>query len=153
MIKLIGENGRFLGLFKFENAILKAKESNMDLIKINDRIKPNIYKIGDYNKFIFLKKKNKVKQKQKTVKEMSLRLNTHDNDYNIKIKKILLLLKKNNIKVNIKLFGRENLMKKKIEDLILRICVDIKKNSISNIITKNEKKNHYIYITSKNDKV
>ncbi|XAO72498.1 MAG: translation initiation factor IF-3 [Candidatus Vidania fulgoroideorum] len=122
-IKLINLDGTLNGLYSFSNAIKIAKNLNLDLIKINSKTNPKIYRLGNYKKFLYQKKKRKSKTNKKIkTKEINFKLNIFDNDYKTKIRKISFLLSKNIIvNINIKTYGRESFMFDRINTLINRI--------------------------------
>ncbi|WMC18961.1 MAG: translation initiation factor IF-3 [Enterobacteriaceae bacterium PSpicST2] len=133
-IRLNNENGKFIGIFSLNEALLKSKKLNLDLVEINSNITPPIFKLMNYGKFLYKKnrliKKKKKKNKILQIKEIKFRSVTNINDYNIKIKKIIKFLKnKNKIKITIKFKGREIIHK----NLGINILERIQKNICENL--------------------
>ncbi|XZR53278.1 MAG: translation initiation factor IF-3 [Enterobacteriaceae bacterium] len=144
-IKLNDVNGKFIGIFSLNVAILKAEKLNLDLVKINSNTIPPIYKLMNYGKFLYIKKqlikKNKKIHKIFQIKEIKLRSVINDNDYNIKIRNIIKFLEKGNkTKIFIKFKGREIIHKQLGLDILnkikKKICEDLK---IANIEFFSEK--------------
>ena len=50
-VRLIGENGEQLGIMSAREALDKAREADLDLIKIAPTAKPPVCKIADFGKF------------------------------------------------------------------------------------------------------
>ncbi|MGX7576906.1 translation initiation factor IF-3 [Candidatus Vidania fulgoroideorum] len=136
-IKIIDEKGKYLGLLNFKEAIKKAKKKNLDLIKINDKVKPNIFKLGDYKKHIYNIKKKKKKVNKIKNKEIRLKYNISDNDFFIKKKSILKFIKKKyKVKINIKTINNSDKIEKKINKFFKKkkILFFTKKNKNTIII-------------------
>ncbi|WMC20241.1 MAG: translation initiation factor IF-3 [Enterobacteriaceae bacterium PSpyr] len=157
-IRLNDENGKFIGIFSLNEAILKSEQLHLDLVEINSKIVPPIFKLMNYGKFLYNKKKlikkNKKNHKIIQVKEIKLRAVTNDNDYKIKIKKIINFLNNNNkIKILIKFKGREIIHKELGLNILNRIkkkiCEDLKIANIE-IFSKNIENNQlFMLLTPK----
>lgn len=111
-IRLIGENGEQLGIMSAKDALVKAQEAELDLIKIAPTAKPPVCKIADYSKFLYeLKRKQKeAKKNQKVteVKEIRLTPNIDENDLNTKANQARKFLQHGDkVKVSLKFRGRE----------------------------------------------
>ena len=65
-VRLIGENGEQLGIMSAREALDKAREADLDLIKIAPTAKPPVCKIADFGKFRYeaMRKAKKAKKKQ-----------------------------------------------------------------------------------------
>ena len=50
-VRLIGENGEQLGIMSARDAMQRAKEAELDLVKIAPTAKPPVCKIIDYGKY------------------------------------------------------------------------------------------------------
>ena len=110
---LIDSNGKKVGMIKFSEALIKAKESNLDLVQVSPSdADPLVCKILDYGKHLFDKKKSissaRVKVKRNTTKEIKFRPSTDVGDYNIKLKKIKsFILDGDKTKISVRFRGRE----------------------------------------------
>jgi len=111
VVKLIDINSKMLGIFKLKQAILKAKEFNMDLVQVSSSENDlPICKILDYGKYKYktLKKNKQIKNKKIKVKEIKLRPHTDINDLNIKLKSIKnAIYRGHRVKISLILKGRE----------------------------------------------
>ena len=111
-IRLVGENGEQLGIMSSRDALAKAKEANLDLIKIAPTAKPPVCKIVDYGKYRYemARKEKEARKKQKTmeVKEIRLSPNIDENDLNTKAGQARKFLAKGDkVKVTLRFRGRE----------------------------------------------
>ena len=88
-VRLIGSDGEQLGIMSAKEAMFKAQEAGLDLVKIAPQAKPPVCKITIMvNTVMSLQeKKNEAKKKQKTidVKEVRLSPNIDTNDLNTKV--------------------------------------------------------------------
>ena len=87
-VRLIGENGEQLGIMPARDALQRAREAELDLVKIAPNAKPPVCKIIDYSKYRYemLRKEKEARKKQKSVevKEIRMSPNIDDNDLNTK---------------------------------------------------------------------
>ena len=101
-VRLIGADGSQLGIVPVRDALRRAEEANLDLVKIAPQAQPPVCKILDYGKFRFeqQKREKEARKNQKIVdiKEIRLSLNIDTNDFNTKGDKV---------KVSIRFRGRE----------------------------------------------
>jgi len=115
MIRLIDNSGNQAGVVNTTSALLKAKELGVDLVKITSTETPPVCKLIDYNKFKYIqskKRKNNIKKSKESriiTKELYIRPATNEHDINIKIRKAIVFLQKNNkVKFTMKFKGRES---------------------------------------------
>jgi len=111
-VRLIGENGEQLGIMSSKEALAKALEADLDLIKIAPTAKPPVCKIADYGKFRYeaLRKAKEAKKNQKVteIKELRLSPNIDENDLNTKANQARKFLQHGDkVKVTLKFRGRE----------------------------------------------
>lgn len=111
-VRLIGENGEQLGITSAREALQKAKEAELDLVKIAPKANPPVCKIIDYGKYRYelARREKEAKKKQKTteVKEIRLSPNIEENDLNTKANQARKFLAKGDkIKVTLRFRGRE----------------------------------------------
>ena len=109
---MIGESGEQLGIMSAREALKKAQEADLDLVKIAPTAKPPVCKIIDYGKYRYelARKEKEAKKKQKIieVKEVRLSPNIDVNDMNTKISAARkFILKGNKVKVTLRFRGRE----------------------------------------------
>ena len=105
-VRVIGPDGEQLGIMSAKEAYLKAKDADLDLVKIAPTAKPPVCKIINYGKFRYdqARKEKEAKKKQRTidVKEIRLSPNIDTNDLNTKANQARKFLSKGD-KVKVKL--------------------------------------------------
>ncbi|MGB0965798.1 MAG: translation initiation factor IF-3 [Litorivicinus sp.] len=111
-VRLIGPNGDQIGVVATRDAIVAAKENDLDLVMISENADPPVAKIMDYGKKLYEDKKAKNEAKKKQVqtklKEIKFRPGTDDGDYKIKVKHMIEFLDHGDkVKVTIRFRGRE----------------------------------------------
>lgn len=111
-VRLIGPDGEQLGIMSAREAMAKAQEAELDLVKIAPQAKPPVCKIIDYGKYRYelARKEKEAKKKQRTmeVKEVRLSPNIDTNDLNTKINQARKFLSKGDkVKVTLRFRGRE----------------------------------------------
>ena len=111
-IRLIGVNGEQLGIMSAREAMKKAEEAELDLVKIAPTAKPPVCKIIDYGKYRYelARKEKEAKKKQKVVevKEIRMSPNIESNDLNTKMNATKKFLEKGNkVKITLRFRGRE----------------------------------------------
>ncbi len=111
-IRLIGENGEQLGIMSAREAMKRAQEAELDLVKIAPTAKPPVCKIIDYGKYRYemARKEKEAKKKQKIieVKEVRLSPNIDTNHLNTKVNNARKFIGKGNkVKITLRFRGRE----------------------------------------------
>ena len=111
-VRLIGPDGEQLGIMSAREAMAKAQEAELDLVKIAPQAKPPVCKIIDYGKYRYelARKEKEAKKKQKTIdiKEVRLSPNIDTNDLNTKVNQARKFLSKGDkVKVTLRFRGRE----------------------------------------------
>jgi translation initiation factor IF-3 len=111
-VKLVDENGKFLGVMPTREALEIAYERGLDLVEVAPNENPPVCKILDYGKFKYEMKKKKKHHKPADEKEISFRPSTSEHDLELKIKKLREFIESGH-KVKIRLFfkGREIILK------------------------------------------
>ena len=111
-VRVIDADGSQLGIMSTRDALAKAEEKNLDLVKIAPQAQPPVCKFLDYGKYRFeIQKRDKeAKKNQKIVdiKEIRLSLNIDTNDFNTKLGQAKKFLSKGDkVKVSVRFRGRE----------------------------------------------
>jgi translation initiation factor IF-3 len=111
-VRVIGDEGKQLGVMPTHIACRIAEEKGLDLVEVNPKAEPPVCKIIDYGRFKYeeSKKKQASKKKQTVVqiKEIKLRPKTDTHDRNVKIRAIMRFLAEGNkAKLVIQFRGRE----------------------------------------------
>jgi translation initiation factor IF-3 len=108
-VRIIDETGKQLGIMPLEEGIRLAKEKNLDLIQVTEKVEPPVCKIMDYGKYLY-----KEKKKEKTGKSggklkvirLSFGISAHDLETRVKYAEKF-LQKGYIIKVELILKGRQ----------------------------------------------
>ena len=111
-VRVIGQDGEQLGIMSAKEAMFKAQEAGLDLVKIAPQAKPPVCKIIDYGKYRYelARKEKEAKKKQKVVelKEIRLSPNIDLNDLNTKMNAAKKFLSKGDkVKITLRFRGRE----------------------------------------------
>ena len=111
-VRLIGSDGEQLGIMSAKEAMFKAQEAGLDLVKIAPQAKPPVCKIIDYGKYRYelARKEKEARKKQKTidVKEVRLSPNIDTNDLKTKVNAARKFIEKGDkVKVSLRFRGRE----------------------------------------------
>lgn len=100
-----------------------ARERNLDLVQVTEKVEPPVCKIVDYGKYLYrLEKKEKAAKKHQAgeIKGIRLSFNISEHDLEIKTKSAEKFLKKGNkVRIEMRLHGREkalqNFAKEKVK--------------------------------------
>lgn len=111
-MRVVDKDGGQLGVMPIAQAMAKAAEQNLDLVKIAPQAKPPVCKIIDYGKFRFEQaKRDKEARKNQhivDIKEIRLSLNIDTHDFNTKLGHASRFLQDGDkVKVSIRFRGRE----------------------------------------------
>jgi len=110
-VRLIGEEGEQLGVLDLEKALSLAKEKNLDLIQVTEKVDPPVCKIMDHGKFLYALKKKEQKAKHHHTGELKgirLTFGISEHDMETRVKQAEKFLKKGDkIRIEMKLRGRE----------------------------------------------
>jgi translation initiation factor IF-3 len=129
-VRLIGADGKQVGVVPTREALQKAEEAELDLVEISPDAIPPVCRIMDYGKFIFEQNKLKTiqrkKQKQIQIKEIKLRPTTDVGDYQIKLRKMMEFLDEGDkVKISLRFKGREMLYQQLGATMMDRIEKDL----------------------------
>ena len=111
-VRVVTDGGEQLGIMSAKEALRKAEERNLDLVKISPNAKPPVCKIMDYGKYRFEQsKRDKEARKNQHVieiKEIRMSPSIGLNDFNVKLKNGQKFLREGNrLKVAVRFRGRE----------------------------------------------
>jgi translation initiation factor IF-3 len=111
-VRLISDTGEQLGIVSLKDALSRAEEKEMDLVKISPNANPPVCKLMDYGKYRFdlAKKERDAKKKQKIIeiKEMRLSATIDTHDLEVKAKNVNKFLDTGDkVKVSIRFRGRQ----------------------------------------------
>ncbi len=108
-VRLIDENGKQLGIVSLEEALRLARERNLDLIQVTEKVDPPVCKIMEYGKYLYwLQKKEKGVKRGVEIKGIRLGFNISLHDLETRANQAEGFLKKGDrVKVEMILKGRE----------------------------------------------
>lgn len=111
-VRLVDENGEQLGVVSTRDALERASDAGLDLVEVSPNAEPPVCKILDYGKFKFENQKKAAETRKKQVKinlkEITLRPGTEENDYQVKLRKMIGFLENGDkVKVTVRFRGRE----------------------------------------------
>jgi translation initiation factor IF-3 len=109
-VRVIDETGKQLGVFALEEALRLARERNLDLIQVTEKVDPPVCKIGDYGKYLYSiqKKEKAVKTTAGKIKGVRISFAISPHDLETKVKMAEKFLKKGyRVRVELVLRGRE----------------------------------------------
>jgi|TARA_X000000950_G_scaffold240687_1_gene293879 translation initiation factor IF-3 len=111
-VRLIGPTGEQIGVVNTNDALVAARENDLDLVLIAESSDPPVAKIMDFGKRLYEEKKAKAaakkKQHQLQVKEIKFRPGTDIGDYQVKLRNLVRFLEDGDkAKVTIRFRGRE----------------------------------------------
>lgn len=114
-LRVIGEDGKNIGIMPFADALAMAQGAGTDLIEISDKAVPPIAKIMDYGKFQYLEKKKSKTAKTGThtveIKSIQVKIGTGDHDLELKSQMASKFLKAGNrVRITLYLRGRAKYM-------------------------------------------
>ena len=132
-VRLVSADGEQLGIMSSDEALAKAEEAGMDLVKISPNADPPVCKLMDYGKFKFeqTKREKEAKKNQRIVeiKEVRMSPSIDSNDFNVKLRNAQKFLGEGDrVKVTVRFRGREMAHTEIGRDLLLKFaeqCADI----------------------------
>jgi translation initiation factor IF-3 len=111
-VRLVGEDGKQIGVIKTADALVYAQERDLDLVEVAPEARPPVCRVLDYSKFKY-EQAQKLKaarkhQQQITIREIKFRPKIAQNDYDTKKAHVTrFLLGKDKVKITIMFRGRE----------------------------------------------
>ena len=126
-VRLISDTGEQLGIMSAREALAKAEEANLDLVKISPTANPPVCKLMDYGKFKFeqTKREKEARKNQHVVeiKEVRMSPSIDVNDFNVKLRNAQKFLAEGNrVKVTVRFRGREMAHTDIGRDLLLKFA-------------------------------
>jgi len=111
-VRVIGEEGKQLGVMTTADALAKAKEAGVDLVEIAPKANPPVAKIIEFGKFKYQEEKKLQKQKKGAksgeLKEIRLSPFIADADFDNRMERIKEFLdERNKVRVVVKFMGRQ----------------------------------------------
>jgi len=110
-VRVIDETGKQVGVLELAEALRIAKERNLDLVQVTERVEPPVCKIMDYGKYLYAlqKKERKIKIKRAgELKGVRLGFNISPHDLETRARQAENFLKEGNkVRIELPLRGRE----------------------------------------------
>jgi translation initiation factor IF-3 len=111
-VRLVGEDGKQIGVVKTADALAYAQERDLDLVEVAPDARPPVCRVLDYSKYKYeqaqKQKAARRHQQQITVREIKFRPKIAQNDYDTKKGHVTrFLLNKDKVKITIMFRGRE----------------------------------------------
>ena len=111
-VRLVSADGEQLGIMSAREALERAVEQDLDLVKISPTANPPVCKLMDYGKYKFeqTKREKEAKKNQRVVeiKEVRMSPSIDVNDFNVKLRNAQKFLAEGNrVKVTVRFRGRE----------------------------------------------
>ena len=111
-VRLVGEDGKQIGVIKTSEALAYAQERDLDLVEVAPDARPPVCRVLDYSKYKY-EQAQKLKaarkhQQQITIREIKFRPKIAQNDYDTKKGHVRRFLRgKDKVKITIMFRGRE----------------------------------------------
>jgi translation initiation factor IF-3 len=111
-VRLVGEDGKQIGVVKTDEALTYAQERDLDLVEVAPDARPPVCRVLDYSKYKYeqaqKQKAARKHQQQITVREIKFRPKIAQNDYDTKKGHVRRFLTgKDRVKITIMFRGRE----------------------------------------------
>ena len=145
-IRLIIETGENIGVVSRKEALDRAEQTGLDLVKIGEQDSIVIAKLMDFGKHLYLKKKQqaqaKKNQKVIQIKEIKMRPNIGDQDYLVKFNRAVKFLEEGKrVKFTLQFRGREMIMMKEIgPKFFARIHNDLEARELGPLVAEKEQR-------------
>ena len=113
-VRVVGREGKHLGVMSISQALTEAKEAGLDLVEVAPKADPPVCKILNFRTFIYEKRAKRQKERRGKkrggggVKEIRLRPFVSEHDLNVRLERIKEFLdEKNNVRITVLFRGRE----------------------------------------------
>lgn len=113
-VRLIGSDGKQIGVVSRDDALSAAKKMGLDLVEISANARPPVCRILDFGKYMYEQSKKQKENKSRgtsssKIKEVKFRVRTEEHDYMTKLRHgEEFLYKGNKLKLSLMFRGREN---------------------------------------------
>lgn len=129
-VRLIGSDGKLVGILETEKALQMAKDEGLDLVEVVAKAEPPVCKLVDYGKFRYDQTKKKKEGKkllhQVKVKEIKFKPNIDSHDLEFKVKRAKTFLQKGDkVRVSCTFRGREMLHKEVGHTVFKKVCEEL----------------------------
>jgi len=134
-VRLIGVDGKQVGIVPTSEAKRMAEEAGMDLVEISPMVSPPVCRIMNFGKFQYEEAKRRQaarkKQKQIQVKEVKFRPGTDVGDYQVKLRNLIKFLEDGDkAKITLRFRGREMAHQELGLQMLKRLEEDLKDRAV-----------------------
>ena len=156
-VRLVSADGEQLAIMSAQEALEKAEEASLDLVKISPNAVPPVCKLMDYGKFKFeqTKKEKEAKKNQRVVeiKEVRMSPSIDVNDFNVKLRNAQKFLGDGDrVKVTVRFRGREMAHTEIGKDLLLKFAEECTEVATMDKEPKLDGRHMSIFLSSKSTK-
>ena len=153
-VRLVSESGEQLGIMSAHDALAKAEEAGLDLVKISPKATPPVCKLMDYGKFRFeqTKREKEARKNQRVVeiKEIRMSPSIDVNDFNVKLRNAQKFLADGNrCKITVRFRGREMAHTNIGQDLLLKFAEECGEIAVMDKSPKLEGRHMSIFLSPK----
>jgi translation initiation factor IF-3 len=111
-VRLVGDDGKQIGILKIDDALAYAQERDLDLVEVAPEARPPVCRVLDYSKYKYeqaqKQKAARKHQQQITIREIKFRPKIAQHDYDTKKGHVTRFLRgKDKVKITIMFRGRE----------------------------------------------
>ena len=129
-VRVIGEDGKQIGVMRTDEALRYAQERDLDLVEVAPDARPPVTRILDYSKYKYeqaqKQKAARKHQQQITIREIKFRPKIAQNDYETKKGHVMRFLKrKDKVKITIMFRGREVTHPERGQQLLDRLAEEL----------------------------
>lgn len=155
-VRVIGTDGKQLGVVPIEKALELAAAEGLDLVEVAPQAEPPVCRIMDYGRYKYqLNKKSQEAKKKQTViqvKEIKLRPKTDEHDLQTKIRHIKrFLAQKDKAKITVVMRGREVMYKDQAYQVLQKIEEALRDEAVVESSPKEEGKNVVMVLAPRRD--
>jgi translation initiation factor IF-3 len=153
-VRLIGPDGKQLGIMSLKDALRHAQDAQLDLVKIASDAKPPVCKVMDFGKFKYeqSKREKEARKNQKIINIKEIRMNPtiDEHDFQVRLKNTLKFLKDGDkVKVSIRFRGRQMAHTKLGEEVLNKMAENIKELGVVEKAPKMEGRNMIMILSPK----
>ncbi|MDS3861808.1 translation initiation factor IF-3 [Thermosynechococcaceae cyanobacterium BACA0444] len=153
-IRVVDTDGSQLGIMAPSEAMVIAREKELDLVLVSDKADPPVCRIINYGKFKYEqeKKVREARKKQHTsdVKEVKMRYKIEEHDYNVRVNQAERFLKSGDkVKATVTFRGREIQHSHLAEALLKRMAADLEAVAELQQAPKQEGRNMIMFLAPK----
>ncbi len=153
-IRVVDTDGSQLGIMSPSEAMVIARDKELDLVLVSDKADPPVCRIINYGKFKYEqeKKVREARKKQHTsdVKEVKMRYKIEEHDYNVRVNQAERFLKAGDkVKATVTFRGREIQHSHLAEALLKRMAADLEPFAELQQAPKQEGRNMIMFLAPK----